>query len=118
MLQPGGRLGFTDLLATPALTDADRAALRGAIAATSLITAAEYEAHLERAGFRTATWEDLGPWWSRILRERLDMYRGLEDETVKRFGRAHHERFIAGYADFVACIESGRLSGGRFIAGT
>jgi hypothetical protein len=64
------------------------------------------------------TWEDLAPGWSEILRARLEMYRSLEDETVKRFGRERHERYIAGYTHFVECIEAGRLGGGRFLAVT
>jgi hypothetical protein len=44
------------------------------------------------------------------------MYRSLEDQTVQRYGREHHERFIEGYRRFVAIIESGRLGGGRFLA--
>ena len=116
MLRPGGRLGFTDLLATERLTALDRERLRDAIQAHSLIPATDYLAHLERAGFREVRWEDLGPWWGRILRERLEMYRSLADETVKRFGQAHHDRYIAGYTNFVEAIEAGRLGGGRFIA--
>jgi ubiquinone/menaquinone biosynthesis C-methylase UbiE len=50
MLRPGGRLGFTDLLATPRLTDADRKRLAEAIAALGLIAAEEYTAHLTGAG--------------------------------------------------------------------
>jgi cyclopropane fatty-acyl-phospholipid synthase-like methyltransferase len=118
MLRPGGRLGFTDLLATPRLTDADRERLAEAIAALGLIAAEEYTAHLTGAGFREVTWEDLAPGWSEILRARLEMYRSLEDETVKRFGRERHERYIAGYTHFVECIEAGRLGGGRFLAVT
>ncbi len=116
MLRAGGRLGFTDLLATPALTATDRERLADAILAVSLIPAAEYEAHLREAGFREVTWEDLTPWWGEILRGRLEMYRSLEAETVARFGRERHDGFVAGYAHFVEAIESGRLGGGRFIA--
>jgi len=115
-LRAGGRLGFTDLVATPRLTARDRERLREAIAAVSLIAVEEYTAHLERAGFREVTYEDLSPWWSRILRGRLEMYRSLEDETVRRYGRERHERYVAGYTDFVEIIESGRLGGARFVA--
>lgn len=116
MLRKGGRLGFTDILAGPELGEADRAQLSEGILFFNLITAEQYEEALRRAGFREVAWEDLAPMWSRILRGRLEMYRSLEDETVKRFGREQHERYIAIYTHFVDCIESGRLGGGRFIA--
>jgi cyclopropane fatty-acyl-phospholipid synthase-like methyltransferase len=116
MLRAGGRLGFTDLIATARLTPTDREALRAGIAAESLITPEEYLDHLATVGFRAAQWEDLSPWWAQILRGRLEMYRSLEDETVRRFGREHHERYIAHYSQFVATVESGRLGGGRFWA--
>jgi cyclopropane fatty-acyl-phospholipid synthase-like methyltransferase len=116
MLRPGGRLGFTDLIATPQLTPVDREQLRDAILAVSLLTPEEYRAHLRAAGFSAVEWEDISPWWAKILRGRLEMYRSLEDQTVKRYGREHHDRFIAGYSNFVAIIESGRLGGGRFVA--
>lgn len=116
MLKPGGRLAFTDLVATPRLSEADRERLAGSIAAVSLIAAGAYVAHLEQAGFREVCHEDLSAWWSRILRGRLEMYRGLEAETVRRFGRERHERYVAGYAHFVETIESGRLGGARFVA--
>lgn len=116
MLRDGGRLGFTDLLATPRLTDDDREKLAGSIHAHSLIPAEDYEAHLRAAGFREVYREDLSPWWSRILRGRLEMYRSLEDETVRRFGQEHHDRYIAGYTHFVEAVEAGRLGGGRFVA--
>lgn len=115
-LRDGGRLAFTDLVATPRLREADRERLRDSIAALSLIPAPAYIGHLEQAGFRQVRHEDLSPWWRRILRARLEMYRGLEAETVRRFGRERHERYVAGYAHFVETIESGRLGGARFVA--
>lgn len=116
MLRDGGRLGFTDILGGPGLTEREQARLREDIAFNAFVSADEYEAQLRAAGFREVGREDLSPWWSRILRDRLEMFRSLEAETVKRYGREAHDRYIAIYELFVDCMESGRLGGGRFVA--
>ena len=116
MLRAGGRLGFTDWTATPRLTAEERRELRERIAAYDVIEPAQYAAHLGHAGFRDLAHEDLSPLWAKILRARLEMYRSLEAETVRRFGRARHEHYMAAYETFVAAVEAGRLGGGRFLA--
>jgi len=40
----------------------------------------------------------------------------LEAETVARFGRERHEKYIGAYTFFVELIDNGRLGGGRFHA--
>ena len=44
------------------------------------------------------------------------MYESLREETVRRFGEARHQQYIAAYRFFVDVTEAGRLGGGRFFA--
>ena len=115
VLKPGGRLAFTDILVTDATTDATRARLAEGMAFRELASVEEYTRLLERHGC-TVAFEDLGADWTRILKDRLAMYRGLEGQTVERFGRAHFEKWDSAYSFFVGCYDSGELGGGRLIA--
>ena len=116
MLKPGGGLAFTDWIASPELNDAERERLREGIAAQHIAGMEEYQALLNGAGFRVSLGEDLSPQWKVILRERLEMYKSLEAETVARFGRERHEKYIGAYTFFVDLIDNNRLGGGRFHA--
>ena len=54
---------------------------------------------------------DLTAEWTRILVERLAMYRSLEAQTVARLGREHFERYDRAYEHFVGLYQSGVLAG-------
>ena len=114
VLVPGGRIAFTDWVSTPELAAEERARLAEVIAASGIETRDRYRSLLEAAGFAEIEDEDLSPLWAEILRDRLEMYRGLEETTVARFGREHHERYVENYEFFVALIENGKLGGARF----
>ncbi|HXH82427.1 MAG TPA: methyltransferase domain-containing protein, partial [Candidatus Tectomicrobia bacterium] len=116
VLVPGGRIAFTDWVATPRLEEGERRRLAGWMAAVSLQTVAGYRALLGRAGFVAVEAEDLSAEWIRILRERLVMYRGLRPQTEARFGRARADEYDQLYAFFVGLVEAGRLGGARFSA--
>jgi hypothetical protein len=60
--------------------------------------------------------DDLSPWWTRVLVDRLAMYRSLGADTARNFGQARSADWDAFYAFFVGLYEQGRLGGGRFIA--
>jgi hypothetical protein len=60
--------------------------------------------------------DDLSRWWTEILKQRLEMYRSLEDTTVAKFGEEHFRRWDDAYAFFVGLFAAGRLGGGRFVA--
>jgi hypothetical protein len=113
VLRSGGRLAFTDWVAQE-LSDAERARLDATIAAHDIQTRAGYRTLLEAAGFDEIEEVSLSDQWAAILRDRLEMYRGMERETVERFGREHHERYVANYAFFVELVERGALGGARF----
>ncbi len=114
VLVPGGRLAFTDWVATPALGDGERRRLAEWMAAVSLQTADRYRVVLGRSGFSAVETEDLSEEWIEILRERLKMYRGLRQDTVARFGEARFDEYDQLYAFFVGLVEAGKLGGGRF----
>ena len=89
VLTPGGRLVFTDVLSTDRTSKATLDRLQREMTFCELIDAAEYVDRLERSGFRVDHVDNLGSDWQRILTHRLAMYRGLEGQTVRRFGYAH-----------------------------
>lgn len=115
-LRPGARLAFSDWIARPRLADLERARLWAWMAATTLQTPETYRAMLGGAGFVGVEVEDLSDDWRRVLRGRLDLYRGLRREHVKRVGAHRFESFVEVYTFFARLIEDGKLGGGRFTA--
>jgi ubiquinone/menaquinone biosynthesis C-methylase UbiE len=118
VLRQGGRLAFTDWVAFPELSAADRARLADGIMANDIQSFDGYRRLLQEAGFREVETEDLSASWRDILRERLEMFRGMQADTVRLFGAERHARYISAYEFFVERITAGALGGGRFTAQT
>ncbi len=116
VLKPGGRMAFSDILATEATTRDTRERMANDMSQFELSTAAEYIARFEANGCTVDYVDDLGPLWREILVDRLAMYRGLKGQTIERFGVDHFEKWDRAYAFFVAQFATGELSGGRFLA--
>ncbi|MCL6283707.1 methyltransferase domain-containing protein [Ruegeria sp. 2012CJ41-6] len=116
VLKSGGRLAFTDIVATDTTTGEGRRRLERELAFSGLCTIPDYRQRLERAGFTVRQADYLGEIWRDILIERLAMYRSLKDQTVERFGLAHFESWDSAYAFFVGQYETGGLSGVRLLA--
>lgn len=116
LVRVGGRIAFTDILAGPALAAEVRERLRREMTFADLETMDGYLRLLEGAGCEVLHAEDLGATWTRILVDRLAMYRSLREQTVARFGAAHFARWDAAYDFFVARFGSGELTGGRLVA--
>lgn len=114
VLRPGGRIAFTDWVATSRLGDGERRRLDEWMAAVTLQSIDGYRELLGRAGFAAIEAEDLSPEWIAILRERLRMYRGLREDTVARLGQARYDEYDQLYAFFVGLVEAGKLGGARF----
>jgi SAM-dependent methyltransferase len=114
VLAAGGRLAFTDWVARRTLAEGERRQLQAWMAATAIQTLDGYRALLGDAGFRAIEVEDLWDDWRPILRRRLEMYRGLRADTVRRLGEARYQEYDQLYAFFVGLVEDGKLAGGRF----
>lgn len=115
VLKPGGRLAFTDILASSATTSATRERLLEGMNFPELITLDDYRGLLEKEGCQVEV-ENLSGHWQEILTERLAMYRSLKDQTVEQFGQERFEKWDDAYSFFVGLYESGELEGGRFVA--
>lgn len=117
VLRPGGRLAFSDWVSRPRLADNERQRLAEWMAAVSLKSIDGYRELLARAGFASIEAEDLSPEWIGILRDRLQMYRALREQTIARLGAARYDEYNQLYAFFVGLVEAGKLGGARFSAG-
>jgi SAM-dependent methyltransferase len=116
VLEPGGRIAFSDWIATARLADGERGRLAAWMAAVSIETIPGYRERLARAGFAGIDSEDLTREWIVILRERLGMYRSLRADTVARLGQARYDEYDQLYVFFVGLVEAGKLGGARFSA--
>ena len=116
VLLPGGRIAFSDWIATPRLGDGERRRLEEWMAAVTLQSIEGYKSLLARAGFGAIEAEDLSAEWVRILRRRREMFRGLRADTVARLGQARYDEYDQLYTFFVGLVELGRLGGARFSA--
>ena len=114
VLAPGGRIAFSDWIATSRLQDGERRRLDEWMAATTLQSIPDYQALLARAGFTGILAEDLSAEWIVILRERVRTYRSMREDTVARFGQERYDEYNQLYAFFVGLVEAGRLGGARF----
>ena len=112
----GATLAFTDIVARKPLSPQDAKGLTWAIQAAEAATPQFYVQALKKSGWRLRECEDLGGEWTRILVERLAMYRSLRDTTVAKFGREHYEDWDRRYAFFVDLYAQGKLSGARIVA--
>ena len=116
VLLPGGRIAFSDWIATTRLSDGERRRLDEWMAAVTLQSIEGYKALLAGAGFVAVGAEDLSVEWVAILRRRLEMFRGLRADSVARLGQARYDEYNQLYAFFVGLVEAGRLGGARFSA--
>lgn len=116
VLKPGGRMAFTDVLTDGTLGEETAKRLQTEMAFQELGSEESYRRAFERELCEVISVENMGPAWRDILAERLEMYRGLKDQTVERFGDAHFTRWDAAYSHFVGLYKTGELSGGRFLA--
>ncbi len=116
VVKPRGVIAFTDILRKDALSHAEMARLTREMTFPSLESLDGYAALLESRGCSVLARDDLSEHWARILVQRLAMYRGLEDETVRKFGAEHFHKWDQMYAFFVGLYQEGKLGGGRFVA--
>jgi len=116
VLLSGGRIAFSDWIATPRLSLNERHRLGQWMAAVTLQSIEGYKILLARAGFGAIVAEDLSSEWVGILRRRREMFRGMRADTVARLGQARYDEYDQLYAFFVGLVEAGKLGGARFSA--
>lgn len=116
ILEPGGRLAFTDWAEHRPLDAADYESMWQGIAAQSIQGFDSYRTLLQRAGFRDIQVEDLTGEWGEILAQRFAMYRKLREETLRAGTPSGNDAFYQAYARLVALVQAGSLGGGRFVA--
>ena len=111
VLRPAGRLVFSDILHTGNLSVQDQQRLLEGMTFSEIATLEAYAEQLRLRGMEVVRLVDLTQEWTRILVERLAMYRSLESQTVARLGREHFERYDSAYEHFVGLYQSGVLAG-------
>jgi sarcosine/dimethylglycine N-methyltransferase len=116
VVRPGGRIAFTDVLARGPLPPPVRERLTRDMSFAAPAMIEEYRRLLLEAGCEVLVCEDLSAEWAEILKRRLEMYRGLRETTVARFGEAHFQHLDDSYGFFVGLFATGTLGGGRFVA--
>jgi ubiquinone/menaquinone biosynthesis C-methylase UbiE len=116
VLKPGGVIAFTDILRRGALDSASMGRLAQEMSYAPLETLDGYSGLLRQHGCTVLSAEDLSELWSRILLQRLEMYRSLKDDTIRKFGEAHYRDWDNTYSFFVGLYSAGKLGGGRFVA--
>lgn len=116
VLQPRGRLVFSDILSRERLGDDDARRLFDGMRFSDIATEADYHGWLQAAGMSVVGVTDLSEEWTRILVERHAMYRSLREQTVARLGLEHFERYDRAYEHFVGLYRSGVLAGALFHA--
>ena len=114
VLRPGGRLAFTDWVASARLGDGEREQLRTWMAATTLQSLEGYRALLGRAGFGGVEAEDISAEWRPVLRARVERQRAGRADIVARFGATWADEYDRLFSFFVGLVEAGKLGGGRF----
>jgi sarcosine/dimethylglycine N-methyltransferase len=114
--RPGGVIAFTDILKRPALAPEASARLEREMTFLGLESLDGYARLLSASGCTLLERQDLSAWWTEILKQRLEMYRGLEATTVEKFGAEHFRKWDDAYAFFVGLFRQGQLGGGRFVA--
>ena len=116
VVKPGGTIAFTDILRRATLSEAEFTRLQRGLLFPTLETQDGYRALLEGHGYSVVACDDLSEDWARILVQRLAMYRGLKDDTIREFGAERFRAWDEIYAFFVGLYSAGELAGARFVA--
>ncbi len=116
VIKPNGVVAFTDVVLRVPLGDAEEVRMAAEMQAPGVAPVENYLELLQRHGFTVERHEDLSAFWTKVLVGRLEMYRGLRDTTVAKFGAARFEEWDSMYNFFVGLFVAGKLGGVRVVA--
>lgn len=116
IVKPGGVIAFTDVTLHTSLTPEEEARMAAELHAFAIAPAERYLDLLRENRCTIASCEDLSAEWTKVLGNRLEMYRTLRDTTVAKFGEAHFAAWDSMYSFYVGLFVSGKLGGVRIVA--
>jgi sarcosine/dimethylglycine N-methyltransferase len=116
VLRPGGRLAFTDIVASSPLDPTDAALMWEGMAWQPLLSHTDYRMLLEHIGFTVESIEDLTEAWGPILQDRLTMYQRLRAEATAAGTPPGDDAFHRAYMRFIPLVLAGRVGGVRATA--
>ncbi len=116
VVKPNGVLAFTDVVLRVALTNAEESRMASEMQAPGIAPVSNYLELLARSGFSVESNEDLSTFWTDVLVKRLEMYRGLRDTTIAKFGEARFQEWDSMYSFLSDCFVTGKLGGARIVA--
>lgn len=118
VLKAGGVLAFTDVTRRVPLTIAEESRLAAEMQVPQVASSERYLEILRASGCTISGCDDLSAEWTRVLADRLEMYRALRDTTVAKFGEAHFAAWDRRYSFYVGLFAAGKLGGARIVART
>ena len=116
VVKPNGALAFTDVVLRERLTDAEEDRMATEMQAPGVAPVENYLERLQQNNFTLERHDDLSEFWTGVLVKRLEMYRGLRDTTVAKFGMERFESWDRMYSFFVGLFVAGKLGGARIVA--
>ena len=116
VIKPSGVLAFTDVVLRVSLIDTEESRMTSEMQAPGIAPVSNYLNLLARHGFSVESNEDLSAIWTDVLVKRLEMYRGLRDTTIAKFGEARFQEWDSMYSFFVGLFVAGNLGGARIVA--
>jgi sarcosine/dimethylglycine N-methyltransferase len=116
VLKARGVIAFTDITLRAPLTAKEESRMASQMQAPRVAPVTSYLELLQAHGFAIQACDDLSQQWSRVLVDRLSMYRSLRDTTIAKFGAAHYQAWDATYDFFVGLFTAGKLGGSRIVA--
>ncbi len=116
VVKPYGALAFTDVVLRVPLSDAEELRMANEMQAPGVGPVSNYLNLLSQNNFAFESNEDLSAFWTGVLVKRLEMYRGLRDTTIAKFGEARFQEWDSMYSFFVGLFVAGKLGGARIVA--
>ncbi len=114
--KPAGTIAFTDVVLRSPMSAEEESRMAAEMQAPGIASVERYLELLAANRCTVERREDLSKEWTRVLVERLAMYRSLRDTTAAKFGEPHFAAWDKTYSFFVGLFMSGKLGGVRIVA--